>query len=155
MQNNCIDGALYAVILVVFCHKTKRFLFLKELTEKPKVFKKKGMLALPSETKSEVDTSVRATVERLVHEEVGVLFDTDTNFQLFLPPLEVFPHDIPVYVASVAVEDEFEAQPQDIDIEHAMWLTEESIQELDTISDFFRIETVTVLEVFKKESALT
>lgn len=153
MHTDCIDGALYAVILVVFCRKTKRFLFLTELTSKPRVFKKKGMLALPSETKEESDSSVKATVYRLIREEIGVSINDDIT--LLLKPLVHFKHRIPVYVAWVAVDEEFEAVPADIDVEQGHWLSKREVASYGAFADFFRIETDDVLELFKNESALS
>lgn len=150
MHDDCIDCALYGVVLVVFCRTTRRFLFLRELTDKPSVFKKKGMIAFPSETKEEFDSSVRATVVRLISEEVGVI--VSEGVVLSIKPLTEFAHGIPIYVAWVVVEEEFDAFPTDTDVEHACWMTEQEIRLVDSLEDFFRIETITVLDTVTRLS---
>jgi len=152
MQKDCIDGALYAVILVVFCHRTRRFLFLKELTSKPRVYKKKNMLALPSETREESDVTVMATVHRLIDEEIGVAIRGE--IVLNIHPLTHFAHQIPVYVASAVVSKEFIAVPTDTDVVHACWLSVEEVHDFSSFSDFFRIETMDAIASLATKGAL-
>ena len=144
MQDDCIDNALYGVVLVVYCRTSKRFLFLRELKDMPQTFKTKGMLAFPSETRESYDSSVRATIARLLDEEVGMKLSGD--ILLSLEPLSDFRHKIPVYISWVVVDDEFCAVPNDTDVEHGAWLDESDICTLSVPSGYFRIETMPVLK---------
>jgi len=128
----------------VYCRTTKRFLFLRELTDKPRVFKIKGMLAFPSETREGCDTSVRATITRLIYEEVGVELLGD--ILLSIEPLTDFMHGIPIYISWVVVSKEFTATPNDTDVEHGIWLTKSKVVTMNDQTDFFRIETLPVLQ---------
>ena len=134
---------LYGVVLAVYCPPTKKFLMLKELRDKPKFFKRAGMLAFPSETREEKDCCVCKTVNRLVHEEIGVEFSS--NIILLPQPLMYFRHHVPVYVAWTEVQKEFEAYPKDTDVEYHDWVSELTIREMSKSDGKLRIETIDVL----------
>jgi len=122
MQNDCTDNALYGVVLVVYCRTTKRFLFLRELTDKPRVFKIKGMLAFPSETREGCDTSVRATITRLIYEEVGVELFGVIFFCLLNHLLISCTEFLYTYHGLLSVKSLQQLQ-NDTDVEHGIWLT--------------------------------
>jgi hypothetical protein len=143
MKYDCVDSGLYGVVLVVYCRHTKKYLLLRELQDKPKVFKEKDMYGFASETKEVYDQSVLATVARLVYEELGV--DLDGEIILSSKPLQNFRHKIAVYVAWVVVDTEFAAKPNDTDVVHGAWLSEDQIRLGNTLPGPFRIETIEVL----------
>ncbi|MFT7507739.1 MAG: hypothetical protein ACI92I_000907 [Acidimicrobiales bacterium] len=145
MWKDCVDSNIYGAVLVVYCRKTKRYLLLRELRDKPKVFKKKNMFGFASETKEEEDQSVLGTIGRLVHEELGVKLNID-DVILKVTPIRNFRHKIPVYVSWTVVGDEFEAVPNDTDVTYGGWYTESQIRDAPTFPNGLRIETIEVLD---------
>lgn len=143
---DCSDQRLYGAALAVYCRSTHRFLLLTELEDKPKVLKKQGMLGFPTETREPYDDTVRATISRLLVEEIGVR-NIGADVYLRLHPADTFAHAIPVYVAWTIVDTEFRANPRDTDVQHAGWYTAAEIKTLMHAEDAVRVETEAILAI--------
>ena len=148
-MQDCSDDRLYGAALAVYCRTTKRFLMLTELEDKPKIFKKSGMLGFPTETKDTEDPTVRGTIKRLLREEIGVE-EMEGDVYLRLAPATHFPHGVPVYIAWTIVEREFVTEPNDTDVQHAGWYSIDEIQSFVVQEDMARIETETILSIAQK-----
>ena len=107
------NPSVYGVVVVVYCTTTKRFYILRELKDKPVVYKKAGMLAFVSETSMPHDKDVLATSHRAVDEEVGSGIINDDDIFVREKPVEGLPHSVPVYAAWVTVDEEFCEIPLD------------------------------------------
>ncbi len=144
------DSSVYGVVVVVHCESTNKFLIIKELKSKPIICKESGMLAFPSETVEPEDgQNPLVTARRCVNEEIGSGLVKDDDIFVREKPLETLPHDVRVYVAWVSVDEEFEPNEMDDDVEFHDWLDEEEICEGAKVVKF-RVETMPALRVFKR-----
>ena len=142
------NPSVYGVVVVVYCTTTKRFYILRELKDKPVVYKKAGMLAFVSETSMPHDKDVLATSHRAVDEEVGSGIINDDDIFVREKPVEGLPHSVPVYAAWVTVDEEFCETNSDDDVEYHGWLSEDDLRLQARLVDSVRVETLPVLEVF-------
>lgn len=118
---------------------------IRELKDKPEIFKKKGMLSFPLETFKTADGSYINTIIRSLKEEIGICPDQVADIHVMPDNLHLIPGKneiVTKYGYGIFLgETDTGFTPTDNDIEFAGWLTCEELLACPLI----RVETSPVL----------
>ena len=102
-------------------------LAIRELRSKPEIHKKAGMLSFPLETFKEKDGNLRATIGRLLEEELGIPIEEVELWGIAPQFFTIIPgrRDIRVYygVGTYLGDPTREFRPKDDDVEVVGWMT--------------------------------